>query len=173
MQAIKGQGGITFAQEETSAKFDGMPHSAIDTGCVDFVLTPAEIAKELERIASHPYLTGEPLPEDANINEDDWKRLFRLLRTSSGVDFSHYKRSTIHRRLVRRLALKKIDTLSGYLELLQDNPAEVSALYQDFLIRVTGFFRDAETFEGLAGDVFPRIMQSRACGTSPTQCTCR
>ncbi len=162
MQAIKGQGGITFAQDETSAKFDGMPHSAIDTGCVDFVLTPAEIAKELERIASHPYLTDEPLPEEANINEDGWKRLFRLLRAASGVDFSHYKRSTIHRRLVRRLALKKIDTLSGYLELLQDNPAEVAALYQDFLIRVTGFFRDAETFDSLASDVFPRIMQGRA-----------
>ena len=90
------------------------------------------------------------------------KRIFRLLQGRNGTDFSRYKRTTVQRRLARRMALRQVDGLAEYAELLIQEPDEVQALAQDFLIRVTGFFRDPETFEGLAGTVFPALFEYRA-----------
>src|SRR6185312_2752221 len=83
-------------------------------------------------------------------------------RNIHGVDFTHYKRSTLKRRLARRMALRKLEELSDYVGLLEDEPTEAAALYQDFLIRVTGFFRDPDSFEGLRRAVFPSITESRS-----------
>jgi two-component system CheB/CheR fusion protein len=171
MQAIKHGGGITFAQEPQSARFPGMPNSAIETGCVDFVLRPSEIAHELMRLGRHPYLRAiaTPAPQsDAQVDipgageEDSLRRVFRRLRSAHGLDFTHYKRSTLRRRLARRMALRKVDQLDDYVVVLLDDPAEAAALYQDFLIRVTGFFRDPESFEGLAARVFPSLCEGRS-----------
>jgi two-component system, chemotaxis family, CheB/CheR fusion protein len=169
VQALKEAGGIIFAQEESSARFSGMPRSAIETGCVDFVLSPKMIARELVRMGRHPYLntavsaiTGLEKSE-ANSHthleaENQLKRIFRLLRTVSGVDFSHYKRSTIERRLTRRMAVHQIESLGSYVNLLQENPSEVQALFRDLLIRVTNFFRDPEMFQTLAEAAFPTLL---------------
>ncbi|HEV2271268.1 MAG TPA: chemotaxis protein CheB [Steroidobacteraceae bacterium] len=171
-QQIKHSGGITFAQEPSSARFPSMPRSAIETGCVDFVLHPRQIAGELARLGAHPYLrsvgesadsAGGEMPEAATAAEEErLRRIFRRLRSAHGVDFTHYKRSTLRRRLARRMALQKIDGPAEYLALIESDPAEATALYQDFLIRVTGFFRDPESFEGLAQRVFPSLCEGHS-----------
>ncbi|HKO56408.1 MAG TPA: chemotaxis protein CheB [Thermoanaerobaculia bacterium] len=161
-KAIKAEGGITFAQDE-SAKIDGMPRSAIVAGSIDFVLPPKDIARELLRIARHSYMSvtggaGTPLP-DAQLN-----KIFGLLQQSHDVDFTHYKPTTVQRRIRRRMALNKIDELADYLEVLRSNPVELAALYNDILIRVTGFFRDKEVFDALRRVIFPAMLEKRVGG---------
>lgn len=172
MQEIKHSGGITFAQEPSTARFASMPRSAIETGCVDFVLRPNQIARELARLGRHPYLrlvsapAVQPTDDAPDVRtaaeEDSLRRIFRRLRTAHGVDFTHYKRSTLRRRLARRMALQKIEDPAEYVAFLEGDPAEAATLYQDFLIRVTGFFRDPDSFEGLAQRVFPSLCESRS-----------
>jgi two-component system, chemotaxis family, CheB/CheR fusion protein len=163
LQEIKGAGGITFAQDKASARFSDMPRAAIRLGCVDFILAPAEIGQELVRIARHPYLNGaEPTAEAAALGEPALKKIFRLLWAACGMDFSHYKRSTVQRRMARRMALHKLDAIADYLIVLEANPSEVKSLAEDLLVRVTGFFRDAEIFEGLTQTVFPPLLEGRS-----------
>ena len=170
LEEIKSAGGITFAQDEASARFSGMPRAAIDSGCVDFVLPTADIARELLRIKDHPYLDHDssaaaadgPAAPAPSPYEDNLRQIFRAVRMHYGVDFSHYKRSTMERRLARRLALRQIVDLADYARLLQSEPAEAHALGNDFLIRVTGFFRDPESFRGLAETVWPAVFDGRA-----------
>jgi two-component system, chemotaxis family, CheB/CheR fusion protein len=171
IQAIKLGGGITFAQEPASARFPSMPRNAIATGCVDFVLRPTEISRELTRLSRHPYLRSTAGPEGstdktteapAGAHEEQLRHVFRRLRTAHGVDFSHYKRNTLLRRLARRMALQKTEELADYIALINSDPAEAAALYQDFLIRVTGFFRDPQSFELLTERVFPRLSEGRS-----------
>ncbi len=187
LEAIKAEGGITFAQDD-SAKYDSMPHHAIATGCVDFVLNPEDIAKELARIAQHPYVAGqqagvvssgdakrEPLAPSAQpppiarqgkasaINGgQDWRQqILLLLRNYSGVDFSLYKPTSIQRRIARRMVLKKQDTLQQYADLLRASADELAALNSDLLISVTSFFRNPEAFEVLQAKVFAKLLQER------------
>jgi two-component system CheB/CheR fusion protein len=121
LKSVKFEGGITFAQEPTSAKFDGMPSSAIAAGVVDFVLPPDEIAKKLVRFARHPFVTwkseehGDASPE----MESALNRIFQLLRSATGNDFTHYKHTTLRRRIHRRMVLHSNDTLSDYIAYLQ------------------------------------------------------
>ena len=168
LQAIKAEGGITFAQEEKTAKYDSMPHSAIATGAVDFVLPPEGIAKELHKFSNHPYVRPFNLPKASELlpnAEDGLRKIFVLLRSAHQIDFTSYKQSTVRRRIMRRMALHKIDRLDDYIRYLQGSPAEVSDLYTDLLINVTRFFRDPETFETLKSRVFPKILQNRAAET--------
>jgi two-component system CheB/CheR fusion protein len=163
MAEIQAQGGVTLAQDEHSAKYDGMPRSAIAAGNVDYVLPPQEIAQELARIAKHPYgslqipESGDLVPaENVGIN-----RMFQLLRHSVGVDFTHYRKTTILRRIQRRMVVHKLEKLDNYVKYLQTHPAETKALYQDMLINVTSFFRNAGVFEALKSTVFPNLLQER------------
>src|SRR6266851_3001788 len=165
LAAIKAEGGITFAQDEKSAKFDGMPQSAIAAGCVDLVLPPDGIAEELARICEHPYLAHSSSSEIAELIPDgdpQLKDILHLLRTANGVDFSDYKPATVKRRILRRMALHKVGELKGYVQFLQHHPAEVEALYEDILIKVTSFFRDPDAFEALKTEVFPSILKHRS-----------
>jgi two-component system CheB/CheR fusion protein len=162
---IQAQGGVTFAQDETTAKYDGMPRSAIGAGCVDFVLPPSEIARELTRIARHPYITRPP-KEDATADlvteqHAGLNAIFQLIHKSSGADFKHYRHSTIRRRIQRRMIVHKIETLPRYIKYLEQNPAELKALYQDMLINVTSFFRNPGAFDALKARVFPALMRNR------------
>jgi two-component system, chemotaxis family, CheB/CheR fusion protein len=154
IRAIKAKCGITFAQDERTAKYGGMPHSAAATGAVDFVLPPARIAEELARIDSHPYLATPPEqleePLSAAEEDDEFRSVLNRLEAASHVDFSQYKQSTIRRRLGRRLALHHLDTLREYLDYSDTHPAEIHDLYRDILISVTSFFREPEMFEALA-----------------------
>jgi two-component system CheB/CheR fusion protein len=161
MEAIKSAGGITFAQDE-SARHQSMPRSAISHGSVDFVLPPEQIAGQLTRIGNHSYAAPpdqavETVPEDG----DGLVRVFNLLRASSGVDFTHYKRSTIQRRIQRQMALHNLQSFDDYVHYLNNDPVALQALYQDLLIRVTNFFRDPEVYEALKTHVFPEIMRDR------------
>lgn len=162
LQAIKTGGGITFAEDPSSARFDGMPRNAISAGGVDFVLPPKEIARELANLGRRS--DAAAAPEFPLYDEQDLRQIFRIILDICGLDFSQYKRKTLLRRLARRMTLKKIRNASDYLVLLQTQPAEVEALCQDFLIRVTAFFRDPEAFRGLKTEVFPRLLQDRSNG---------
>src|SRR5262249_5407465 len=142
-QAIKSEGGITFAQDEKTAKHDSMPRSAIGDGHVDYVLPPDRIAGELLRISRHPYASGE-LVAEPDLEQTDLSHIMALLRARTDVDFSNYKRSTIRRRIQRRMALRGVDSVGDYLKALHEDTAEAHHLYQDLLIRVTQFFRDPE-----------------------------
>lgn len=165
MQAIKGCGGITFAQDEGPARFSSMPHAAISLGCVDLALPPLAIAEELVRVARHPYLAPDGFSatagESGQDEEDVLRRLFWQLRTTCNIDFSHYKRGTVERRLARRLAVHALDSVAAYLEVIESDPAEAHALCRDLLIRYTEFFRDPDAFTVLTDTVLPRLMQHR------------
>jgi len=165
LKAIKAEGGITFAQDEKSARYADMPRNAVATGCVDFVLPPEGIAQELLVIAQHPYLAQSRAAEQMEQlveGDADLKKVFVLLRNATGVDFTHYKHTTIRRRIRRRMALNKIGAMKDYVRHLQEDRAEVDALYQDILIHVTGFFRDPDLFRALKAKVFPALMKDRA-----------
>jgi two-component system, chemotaxis family, CheB/CheR fusion protein len=171
LEAVKAEGGITFAQEPKSAQYDSMPRSAIVAGCVDFVLTPEAIAQELARISRHPYVTPAATSEPGEPDEavaaqpevkDSLNKILALLRRMTGVDFSLYKANTLRRRIRRRMILNKLDGLGEYAEYLRKNATEVENLYQDILINVTSYFRDPEAFEVLKEKIFPRIVEHRA-----------
>src|SRR6267154_2431633 len=163
MREIQAHGGVTFAQNEGSAKYFGMPRSAVAAGCVDYVLDPKGIFRELTRLARHPYVTrsilagpdeGEPIPEKG------LNAIFQILRLATGVDFTHYRKSTILRRIHRRMVVHRIDNIEQYAKFAQKKPAEIKALYQDMLINVTSFFRTPRVFEALKSTVFPVLQKN-------------
>ncbi|BAZ20051.1 signal transduction histidine hinase [Kalymmatonema gypsitolerans NIES-4073] len=170
VEAIKGAGGLTFAQCQETAQVDSMPNTAIATGQVDFILPPDKIAQKLAEISRHPYIANLPVTESqANLSspasQDAVSIIFNLLRKATGVDFTYYKQTTLNRRIQRRMLLYKLERLEDYARYLQSNPAEVMALYHDALIHVTSFFRDPESFEALKSLVFPVIIKDKTPGT--------
>ena len=163
LKAIKSAGGITFAQDEKSAKYPEMPRSAVASGAVDFVLTPAGIARELARLRNHQYVLQMPRADGTVPPEDGppLEEILQVLRQVTGADFTHYKQSTIRRRILRRMALARMERLADYVVHLKANRAEVEALYDDVLINVTSFFRDPTAFKALQKRVFPAMMRRR------------
>ena len=164
MSEIQAHGGVTLAQDEASAKYDGMPRSAVVAGYVDYVLSPKGIAKELARIARHPYVARDPLPHAVEAvppaASAGLSSIFQVLRRTTGVDFTHYRQTTISRRIQRRMVVHKIDRIEDYAKFVQGHPAEVKALYQDMLINVTSFFRSPRLFDAMKSTVFPAIQKS-------------
>jgi two-component system CheB/CheR fusion protein len=142
-----------------------MPRHAIETGCIDLVLRPNEIANELvrfaQRLPSAAAASGplSSLDQGTDSDEASLKHIFHRLRSVHRVDFTHYKRTTIWRRLERRMALRRIAGLDEYSGVIDDDPDELAALYQDFLIRVTEFFRDPDSFDALRRYVFPVVCE--------------
>ena len=118
---IKGAGGITFAQSEASATHAGMPHSAIESGSVDFVSTPDAIARQLAEIASHPYLDPLQRPESVAASDEHYKQIVGALRAVTKVNFSHYGESTIKRRILRRMALQNQQSMADYARRLEQD----------------------------------------------------
>ncbi len=164
LDEIKAAGGITFAQDDHTARYTGIPQSAIRSGCVDLVLSPAEIASELGRLGKHPYVV--PTHVDASASpvekdEDQFKRILRLRHVAFKVDFSDYRDTTLKRRITRRMVVHTRDSLADYAEHLAQDRGELEALYQDILINVTSFFREPETFETLKTRVFPEIIANK------------
>ena len=172
LRAIKAAGGLTFAQNQESAKFDAMPRSAIRAGFVDLVLTPREIAREIERVANHPYIR-RPLSDPEEIEKaayrqaDDLGRIFLSLKKQMGVDFSAYKESTLIRRIQRRMALHRIEKISQYARFLRDNKKEIQALFDDLLINVTRFFRDEALFRALKKRFLPALLKNKSKDRQP------
>lgn len=180
LQAIEAHGGIVFAQEPTSAKHAAMPESAISAGYVDFVLPPEDIAHELTRLGRHPYLVPAsaeadgaaaaeprqvvapvtPEPED----RESLARILELLQQLSGTDFAAYKKTTLRRRIARRMAVCRIQTLGEYARHLEGDESEVTGLYEDCLISVTSFFRDPEVFQALSAQGIPALRERLPSG---------
>ncbi len=162
LKEIKGAGGIAFAQDEKSAKFPGMPLQAANDS-VDFVLPPEKIAFELARIGHDPNLALGPKTESEAAEAaavKDFQRVLALLRLHTGVDLTQYRDTTLKRRIQRRMVVRTCHALADYIKLLEKDGAEVSALFDDVLINVTGFFRDPEVFETLKGGIFPEILKT-------------
>jgi two-component system CheB/CheR fusion protein len=165
VRAIKGEGGMVMAQNPESTEYDGMPRSAIATGLVDYVLPPAEMPARLIAYAAHAFgRTPRPVSPPAPKTEDAMTKVFILLRAQTGHDFSQYKQSTITRRVDRRMALHQIERLDEYVRYLQQSPAEMEALFRDFLIGVTSFFRDPEAFTALENQVIPQLFAGKPAG---------
>ncbi|MFD2934515.1 chemotaxis protein CheB [Spirosoma flavum] len=172
LKAIKAAGGITFAQDET-AKFQEMSQSAQAEGVVDKVLSPREIAVELEWLSRQPGLFQQTalavLDEKARLHKEsnaytdgeDLSILLRLLREIIGIDFSHYKTATIRRRVHRRMALYKLPALPDYTEYVRQHPTETGLLYNDLLINVTSFFRDTDTMDYLGKVLLPQLITDK------------
>jgi len=162
VQAIAEEGGVVFAQDPESARFDSMPRSAIATGCVDFILPPEEIAAELARIPREPRLIQRDVPElseRSSDSEKEFQAIADLVKAATGIDFSLYRQTTVRRRMLRRVAVLKQRSLRDYVEHMRGNPDEAHALAQDILIRVTQFFRDPDAFDALSRKVFPALIR--------------
>jgi two-component system CheB/CheR fusion protein len=163
LKAIKGGGGMTMVQTGSQAKYDSMPQSAINTGMVDYVLPVEKMPKELFKYAKHPYIEGDKkktTPKQKYL--DSVNKIFLLIRSDTGHDFSNYKQNTIRRRIERRMAVHQINKIEQYVQYLQEKPAEVEALYKDMLITVTNFFRDPEAFDILEKKVITQIVENKA-----------
>lgn len=164
LAAIIAEGGVTFAQERASAKFDAMPAAAIASG-VDFVLTPSGIASELANIANTMRLPQSVTRTDDRVllekEPDDLRKIMALLHTAKGLDFSHYKTPTIQRRTLRRMAMHNLIKAGDYVDHLKTHPAELDLLFEDILVKVTSFFRVPESFGALREHVFPALLKDR------------
>ena len=168
LRAIKAAGGLTFAQDEASAKFAEMPRNAIRSGFVDAVRSPREIASEIRHIVEHPYIRRpmtESETERAAKSEyekaDDLGRIFLSLKKQMGVDFAGYKLGTLNRRIQRRMALHRITKLKQYARFLRNNTREIESLFDDLLINVTRFFRDPQLFTALRKRFLPAILKNK------------
>ena len=177
LAAIKAAGGITFAQDD-SADYNGMPLSAIGHGHVDFVLRPAEIATEIGKLGHFGFPCLNQLPSDAlkaaeqpelqAADQQDlvsdpvaYARIIDLLHTATGIDYTHYRSTTIIRRTLRRMALIPRKTLSEYADYLAKSPTEIEELARDVLINVTSFYRDHSAFAAVKSQVFPLMSGAR------------
>ncbi|MFO0760236.1 MAG: chemotaxis protein CheB [Byssovorax sp.] len=153
LRAIHEVGGLTLAQEPGSARFDGMPRSALATGVIDYVSAPEAMPAQLERFVSMR-ASGTPIPPPETVTPaEGLGAVLATVQRASGVDFSGYKIGTIFRRTERRMRVAQAAGLREYLAILNASPREVSALFKDLLIGVTKFFRDPESFEQLAAQV--------------------
>jgi two-component system, chemotaxis family, CheB/CheR fusion protein len=161
LRAVKGENGIAFAQNPESTDSDAMPRSAISTGLVDYILPPAEMPAQLIAFGAFAQDRRSSRPSDSEA-EGDLKQVFALLLAQTGHDFSHYKPSTIRRRIERRMGVQRIGQLGKYILYLHQTPGEVQELFRDLLIGVTNFFRDPDCFKALETQVLPRLLADRA-----------
>ncbi len=161
IHAIKAAGGFTFSQDPSTAKYNGMPQSAIDTGSVDWILPPENMGTEIGLIVqNHGRI---PMATQAANAPATLKTLLAKVRGRTKVDFSQYKEPTLWRRIERRMAANHVGTLQDYLALTDEKPQELDKLCKDILISVTSFFRDTEAFAAL-GKVVARILATKQAG---------
>jgi two-component system CheB/CheR fusion protein len=160
--AIKEGGGLGFVQDPPTARYDGMPRSALQSGFADFCLAPRAIGEELARIARQSDgMRIRRAPVRPPQVQEQIARLFLLVRSAFGNDLTRYKPTTVERRIERRMTLHRMGNLEEYVKYVQGNPEELHALYRDMLIAVTNFFRDHEPFEQLKSKIFPRILEDK------------
>jgi len=158
IREIKNEGGLVLAQDPASAKFKSMPQSAIESGLVDKTGTPEELPDLL--LSFQKNVEKEDRAFDHSDSQTLLRRLFQLLRSQSGHDFTGYKKNTIFRRIRRRMSVNKKSTLQAYVQLLEDQPSELDYLFRELLIGVTSFFRNKDAFDILTDKVFPKIISA-------------
>jgi two-component system CheB/CheR fusion protein len=165
VRAIKEAGGLAMAQSTATSEFDGMPHSAIATGLVDYQLPPEDMPAQLMAfLAATAGMPAHNVGLASAQSTSTLKKTCVLLRAQTGHDFSQYKPSTIYRRIERRMAVHQIRTMEAYVQYLQQTPNEVRALFQDLLIGVTNFFRDPQAFDYLETQVLPGLFEGKPVG---------
>ena len=162
IKALKEAGALVIAQEPDSAKFDGMPNSAINTGIVDLILRPEDMGSQLQKYIQHPLVSGKfnLLRGDLEDSQDSMAEILELLKSSSDIEFSKYKPSTVARRIERRMTIHQVTSLKDYLNYLYQDKTEVQILSRELLIGVTRFFRDDAAFESLEKNVIPEIVRN-------------
>ena len=160
LKAIKKHGGITFAQDFEAANNE-MPQNAINSGVVDYILSPAKIVEKLIELTKAKDIF---LEENDQNDEAVFAEIIKILRVHSGVDFTYYKQTTIRRRIARRMALNKIVSLKDYLKVLQGDKLAPEDLFNDLLIPVTEFFRDTKIFQIMREKVFPLLTSRKTDG---------
>jgi len=160
LRAIKEKGGLVLVQDPSSAKYDSMPRSAIDSVVADIVAPANLLSSKLEDFFKHIPIVKSNLETEINRNKSSLEKIIILLRTYTGNDFSLYKKNTVYRRIERRMAVHKIERISTYVHFLQENPKEATILFKELMIGVTNFFRDAPVWEKLKETVFPNILST-------------
>lgn len=165
IKAVKGESGMIMVQDPDTAKYDGMPRSAIETGLVDYILPVEKIPEQLIRYIEHPVIktSGKVVFSETGV-QHQINKIFTLIRSATGHDFSHYKHSTIERRIERRLAVHQIGKLTDYVLFLQKNPAEVKTLFKNMVIGVTSFFRDPKAYDVLADRMLEKLIAAKHTG---------
>ena len=162
VKAIKEEGGMVIVQKPSTAEYDGMPSSALSTGLVDFELPPAEMPSRLIAYASHAFSAINKIELSISQKyENELNKIFIILRSNVGHDFSQYKANTINRRIARRMTLHQIENIEEYVKYLQQTPAEIEALFQELLIGVTNFFRDPDAFRALE-KIIPKLFTGKS-----------
>ncbi len=163
MKEIKAQGGVALAQDLTSAKYTGMPGSALNTGLVDIVEPPKRMPRRLTEYMKGPYLRPKAGPaEGEEFPDEELNSVLRYIRSRTGHDFAMYKTSTIRRRIERRMSVHGLKKSRDYLDYLHENRQEARMLFSELLISVTSFFRDPDAFETLKNQYLPQLLASRA-----------
>jgi len=165
LRAIKDEGGVTFAQDEESAEWPEMPRNAADAGVVDFVLSAGEIPRKILEIINTLDQDGKGEEAVSRSDEEVFRQVIALLRIRKGTDFTYYRQTTIHRRILRRMALNKNKRPDDYLTYLREDGKEQDLLYQDLLIPVTTFFRDPDIFDNVCESILPLIVQNKREGS--------
>lgn len=164
LKAIKAEAGMVLVQDPATAKFDGMPTSAIAAGLADIVAPPGALpARLLECLRHTPKIVSADAPEE-DAAQNQLEKAIILLRGQTGHDFSLYKRSTLYRRIERRMGLHRISKIAYYVRYLRENPQEIELLFKELLIGVTNFFRDPATWDQLRDEVLPSLLASRTAG---------
>ncbi|HUD47427.1 MAG TPA: chemotaxis protein CheB, partial [Candidatus Baltobacteraceae bacterium] len=164
LRAIKEKAGVVLVQDPSTAKFDGMPRSAIDSGLADIVAPVGELpARILAYLKRTPLVRASELALEGK-TESALEKAIILLRAHTGHDFSLYKKNTFYRRIERRMGIHQIDKIAAYIRYLQDNTQELDLLFKELLIGVTGFFRDGAPWEQLVESVIPALLASRPTG---------
>jgi len=162
LHAIKEKAGVIFVQDPASAKFDGMPNSAIASGLADVVAAAEALPAKIVGFLKYTPLTVQPELSLKDKWQSGLEKILIVLRTQTGHDFSLYKNTTIYRRIERRMAIHQIDKINTYVRYLQENPQEAELLFQELLIGVTNFFRDPAAWKQLKKDVLPSLLSKRA-----------
>jgi two-component system, chemotaxis family, CheB/CheR fusion protein len=163
LRAIQGAGGISLVQEPATLKYDGMPTSAIQAGYATYILPVEKMPEQLLGIA-HNLVVQQEKPLSTPGKTGSMNRILMLLRSATGHDFSQYKKSTIGRRIERRMSQHTIEDMEIYARYLKEHPAEVQALFKEMLINVTSFFRDPEAFAALKHDILPQLFAGKTEG---------
>jgi len=162
LRAIKEKAGVVFVQEPTSAKFDAMPRSVIDAGLADVIAPVEALPSKISAYLKHAPLITKSGHTDQYVAQSALEKVVILLRSKTGHDFSLYKKTTVYRRIERRMGLHQIDKIVNYVRFLQENPQEVELLFRELLIGVTSFFRDPEVWEQLKAEVLSALLKGGA-----------
>ena len=164
LKNIKGHGGLSIVQDPKTAKYDGMPRSAIAAGVQDFILPVKDMPELLLKYAKNRKFKPQEIPEKTTTAKELLEKVFILLRNETGCNFSDYKDTTVIRRIEKRMALNQIDKLENYIKYLQNNREEIQKLFKELLIGVTNFFRDKEAFEAIEKTVIPQLIRNKKDG---------